>query len=137
MTPFSSRPPIFVANVNGPGGCTTIEGQEVNFPAPGPDVIGHVTGSGYTCIGSAEISNNDSSSPSSGSSSLPKTDLPTVSSAAPKAESSMSGKTCNSNGAIVCSDEGSAWSVCNEGMLTYMGSVAAGSICLNSTIRDS
>ncbi|EED22716.1 conserved hypothetical protein [Talaromyces stipitatus ATCC 10500] len=52
-TPFSSRPPMFIANVKGPGGCTTIEGQEVNFPFPGPDVVGRVTGTGYTCIGSS------------------------------------------------------------------------------------
>lgn len=137
MTPFSSRPPMFVANVNGPGGCTTIEGQEVNFPAPGPDVVGHVTGSGYTCIGSANILSDGSSSPSSGSSSRPNTVLPTISSAAPKADSSIGGKACHSNGTIVCSSDGSTWSMCNQGMLTYMGSVAAGSTCLNGTIRDS
>ncbi|KAL1996528.1 hypothetical protein VTN49DRAFT_8128 [Thermomyces lanuginosus] len=52
---FSSRPPIFIANVNGPGGCTTIAGQEVKFPLPGPDVEGSVSGKGYECKGSADF----------------------------------------------------------------------------------
>lgn len=35
-TGFSSRPEIFVANVG--NGCSTIEGSDVEFPNPGPDV---------------------------------------------------------------------------------------------------
>ncbi|KAL5339850.1 hypothetical protein BJX70DRAFT_397319 [Aspergillus crustosus] len=50
---FSSLPPLFIANVNGPGQCKTIEGQEVNFPLPGPSVEGSLTGEGYTCSESA------------------------------------------------------------------------------------
>lgn len=34
--PISSRPAIFVANVN--NGCGTLEGADVLFPHPGPDV---------------------------------------------------------------------------------------------------
>ena len=35
-TGFSSRPEIFVANIG--NGCSTIEGSDVEFPNPGPDV---------------------------------------------------------------------------------------------------
>ncbi|KAL4907122.1 hypothetical protein BDW74DRAFT_189682 [Aspergillus multicolor] len=94
---FSSLPPIFVANVNGPGQCTTIEGQEVNFPLPGPSVEGSLTGSGYTCsstapfLGTSKSPNNGStgsgssgtgSSSSSSSSSTPVINMPSTSSAA-------------------------------------------------------
>jgi hypothetical protein len=34
-------------------------------------------------------------------------------------------------------DSSRGLSMCNEGMLTYMGSVAAGSTCLNGAISDS
>ncbi|RDW89795.1 putative extracellular protein [Aspergillus mulundensis] len=94
---FSSLPPIFIANVNGPGQCTTIEGQEVNFPLPGPSVEGSLTGTGYTCSGTAPflgtsmspnsgVSSSGTSataaSSSSSSSSTPLTDAPLTSSAA-------------------------------------------------------
>ncbi|KAI7973938.1 hypothetical protein EIK77_001349 [Talaromyces pinophilus] len=187
-TAFSSRPPYFVANVNGPGGCTTIEGEEVNFPEAGPDVVGGVTGTGYTCTGSADFlgsgsSGSSSTSGSSGTSgtsgsttsvptaaatsatsttapavptiaassasapattlttsaSAPGTNtiLPASSSTAPKAVgsgSATSGQACSSNGAIVCGADGTTWSMCNQGALTYMGSVAAGTTCSNGSI---
>ncbi|KAL3458140.1 hypothetical protein BJX64DRAFT_302250 [Aspergillus heterothallicus] len=68
---FSSLPPLFLANINGPGQCKTIEGQEVNFPLPGPDVEGSLSGTGYECSGSAPFlgtskSPNSASSSSSG-----------------------------------------------------------------------
>jgi hypothetical protein len=46
---FSSLPDIFIANVNGPGKCVTIEGQPVHFPNPGPKLIGKAEGPGYKC----------------------------------------------------------------------------------------
>lgn len=52
---FKELPPIFVANVNGPGKCTTEEGKDVNFPKPGPVVDGKVGGKGYSCEGSADF----------------------------------------------------------------------------------
>lgn len=52
-TAFNDLPPIFVANVNGEGKCTTIEGQEVNFPLPGDSIEGSVSGKGYKCEGTA------------------------------------------------------------------------------------
>ncbi|KAL4777148.1 hypothetical protein BDW60DRAFT_55856 [Aspergillus nidulans var. acristatus] len=68
---FSSLPPLFIANVNGPGQCTTIEGEEVNFPMPGPSVEGSLSGTGYKCSGSAPFlgtSNSPDSGPGSSSS---------------------------------------------------------------------
>ncbi|OOF92646.1 lytic polysaccharide monooxygenase, partial [Aspergillus carbonarius ITEM 5010] len=58
---FSSLPPIFIANVNGPGQCTTIEGYDVNFPLPGPSVEGSVSGTGYNCTGTAPFLGSGSS----------------------------------------------------------------------------
>jgi hypothetical protein len=62
---FDSLPALFVANVNGPGQCKTIEGQEVNFPLPGPSVEGSLSGKGYQCEGSAPFlgSGDSSNSP--------------------------------------------------------------------------
>ncbi|PYH97289.1 hypothetical protein BO71DRAFT_468215 [Aspergillus ellipticus CBS 707.79] len=50
---YNSAPPVFIANVNGPGQCTTVEGNDVNFPMPGDSVEGSGSGTGYTCAGSA------------------------------------------------------------------------------------
>jgi hypothetical protein len=52
-TGFSSLPPLFLANINAEGQCTTTSGEEVNFPLPGPNVVGSVSGTGYTCKASA------------------------------------------------------------------------------------
>uniref|UniRef100_A0A093VS10 Extracellular protein n=1 Tax=Talaromyces marneffei PM1 TaxID=1077442 RepID=A0A093VS10_TALMA len=186
-TAFSSRPPIFIANVHGPGGCTTIESQEVSFPEAGPQVVGGVSGTGFTCTGSAAFlsagsSSSSSTSGSSGSSgtsgsgtSVPaavatsttsttapavataassiasssptlttstsaqvtNTIPPAASSIAPKAGGSgtaTSGQACSNNGAIVCGANGTTWSMCNQGALTFMGSVAAGTSCSNGSI---
>ncbi|GKZ22036.1 hypothetical protein AbraIFM66951_007231 [Aspergillus brasiliensis] len=64
---FSTLPPIFIANVNGPGGCTTVEGYDVNFPLPGPSVEGTGNGTGYTCTGDAPFLHASSSGSSKGS----------------------------------------------------------------------
>lgn len=53
-TPFNNLPSIFVANVNvNNGPCSTIEGEEVNFPEPGDSVEGKLAGQGFTCKRSA------------------------------------------------------------------------------------
>ncbi|KAL4999163.1 hypothetical protein BDV10DRAFT_200795 [Aspergillus recurvatus] len=75
---FSSLPPLFIANVNGPGQCTTIEGEEVNFPMPGPSVEGSLSGTGYKCSGSAPFLGT-SNSPNSGSDSSTSTSTSTSS----------------------------------------------------------
>ncbi|ODM20175.1 hypothetical protein SI65_05163 [Aspergillus cristatus] len=66
---FDSLPPIFIANVNGPGKCETTEGKDVNFPKPGPSVEGSVEGKGYKCEGDADFLTSDSDSGSSTTSS--------------------------------------------------------------------
>lgn len=121
ITPFSSYPPIFIANVNGPSGCTIIKSQEVNFPASRTNIIDSVTRSRYTCIRSTNFLSNRSSSPSSsssnslssGSTSHLNTILPTVSSAMPKAVSSISRQACPSSGIIIYSNNGTTWSIYN------------------------
>ncbi|KAA8651344.1 putative extracellular protein [Aspergillus tanneri] len=50
---FDSLPTLFRANTGGPGQCTTIEGEEVNFPMPGTSVEGSLSGKGYNCQGTA------------------------------------------------------------------------------------
>ncbi|GFF24358.1 hypothetical protein IFM58399_00638.1, partial [Aspergillus lentulus] len=59
---FDSLPPLFEANINGPGKCKTVEGQEVNFPLPGPSVEGSLSGKGYQCESDAPFLDSDSSS---------------------------------------------------------------------------
>ena len=46
---FEFLPELFVANVNGEGKCVTIEGEDVGFPVPGPNVIGKSNSKGYKC----------------------------------------------------------------------------------------
>ncbi|KAI9036322.1 uncharacterized protein KD926_002086 [Aspergillus affinis] len=56
---FGSLPELFRANTGGPAGCKTIEGEEVNFPLPGPSVKGSLSGMGYECTGSAPFLRGD------------------------------------------------------------------------------
>lgn len=65
---FDSLPPMFIANVNGPGKCKTVEGKDVNFPKPGPSVEGSVEGKGYKCDGDANFLASDSGSSTTSSS---------------------------------------------------------------------
>lgn len=161
-TAFSSRPPLFIANVDGPGQCTTIESQEVKFPKPGSDLLGSVTGPGYTCKGTADfLGDGSSTGGSSGTSAAPSststapsdsspspvtsaatspmnTVLPTTTTSIPKVvptDGPSSGQSCSTNGAIVCGSDGKSWSMCNAGSLTSMGSVAAGTACTNGAIN--
>ncbi|GAB1217988.1 hypothetical protein ATERTT37_007232 [Aspergillus terreus] len=59
---LDSLPPMFIANVNGPGKCKTIEGEDVNFPMPGQSVEGKASGKGYKCEGSAPFLGDGGSS---------------------------------------------------------------------------
>ncbi|KAJ6096382.1 Extracellular protein [Penicillium sp. IBT 16267x] len=79
---FDSLPPLFVANVNQEGKCVTIEGEAVNFPKPGDNVLGKTDGKGdgYKCSGTAPFlasssksTSNDTSTDSSDSSSTANT----------------------------------------------------------------
>lgn len=70
-TSFDSLPALFVANVDQAGGCVTIEGESVNFPEPGDNVLGKIdgTGKGYKCKSNAPFLGNDSGSTDTGASS--------------------------------------------------------------------
>lgn len=61
-TAFDSLPALFVANVDQEGKCVTIEGDAVNFPEPGDNVIGTASGKGYKCSGNAPFLGSDDSS---------------------------------------------------------------------------
>lgn len=100
-TAFDSLPDMFIANVNQPGGCVTIEGESVNFPEPGDKVLGKIdgTGKGYKCTGNAPFLGSDSSSSSSSDTSSSSSSSST-SSAKPTSTSSNSsnaGSTKNNN----------------------------------------
>ncbi|KAJ5714622.1 uncharacterized protein N7483_011803 [Penicillium malachiteum] len=60
-TAFNSLPELFVANVGQEGKCVTVEGETVDFPEPGDDVIGTSDGKGYKCSGSAPFLGSGSS----------------------------------------------------------------------------
>ncbi|KAL6236822.1 hypothetical protein BDW75DRAFT_103155 [Aspergillus navahoensis] len=157
---FSSLPPLFIANINGPGQCTTIEGQEVNFPMPGPSVEGSLSGTGYKCSGSAPFlgtsnSPNSDSGSSSSSSSTSLIAAPVTSSAAavPSPSSSSSAVTSIQPnptlrpeiplpeeptcvpGTIICSEDGNSWWLCDQGVPVHMGSVAPGTRCTHGGIH--
>lgn len=213
---FLSRPPIFLANINGPGKCKTIAGQEVKFPLPGPDVEGSISGKGYECEGfadfledgttgsnssffggitnsssgggssntslllddwsidrSSDTSSSDSSSTSTAAASgngrlaspvststassfalaasLPCFTPLSISThhAGPTSENpdfaatvptvippafQGSGGACSEDGAIVCDPDGQSFSICVNGLLTFMGQVAAGTVCQDGKI---
>jgi LysM repeat protein len=61
---FSSRPDIFKANIG--NGCTTVEGQDVVFPDPGPDVTGTSAKSGTGFTGNCGASSSGAASGSVG-----------------------------------------------------------------------
>ncbi|KAJ5894817.1 hypothetical protein N7495_006508 [Penicillium taxi] len=69
LTSFGSLPELFVANAGQASGCVTIEGEPVNFPQPGDNVVGTASGTGYKCSGTAPFLAGSGSSGSSGSSS--------------------------------------------------------------------
>ncbi|KAJ6099457.1 hypothetical protein N7467_000992 [Penicillium canescens] len=60
-TSYDSLPDMFVANVDQAGKCVTIEGEPVNFPKPGPNVLGKADGKGYKCSGTAPFLGDDES----------------------------------------------------------------------------
>ncbi|KAI2789322.1 hypothetical protein POX_d04809 [Penicillium oxalicum] len=98
-TAFDSRPAMFVANVNQAGGCVTVEGEEVDFPQPGPNVVGKIdtSGKGYKCSGDAPFlsSGTGSTGGSSGSSSSAAPSTLATSAAPATSSSSMSSSSTN------------------------------------------
>ena len=145
---MDSLPDMFVCNIG--NGCTTIEEEDVQFPNPGSNVIygtdaySTVGGSGYSTSATATATGSTTSQPTNSSSTTTPTTLSrrtsgvsaTSTSSAAAASASSSGSctvgsfTCNST---------STFSQCVEDAdgstsYTYMGSVAAGTQCVNGTI---
>ncbi|PLB44493.1 hypothetical protein P170DRAFT_459036 [Aspergillus steynii IBT 23096] len=124
---FSSLPELFRANTGGPAGCKTIEGEEVNFPLPGPSVEGSLSGKGYECSGSAPFlggghGTNAANGISSGFTSNNNT------------SSDSSSSTCT-NGSIVCGADANSWSLCDNGQVIHMGTVAPGTQCRHGAMQ--
>lgn len=94
-TAFDSLPPIFIANVQQEGGCVTIEGEEVDFPKPGANVVGKTDGNGkgYKCSGNAPFLGSGSSSSSSSNSTSTST---TTASNSSKSDSKNNNNTSSS-----------------------------------------
>ncbi|KAI9043925.1 putative extracellular protein [Aspergillus affinis] len=214
---FSSLPELFRANTGGPAQCKTIEGEEVNFPLPGPSVEGSLSGKGYQCTGSAPFlgggrAANVDTSPSSSSSSsdssmtqganfaetmnmndyqesststvasnamVPSSSaVAAASSAAPSVHAVQSSAVASpsvhkvastfattpkakstettaaepareqspqtpdttaegscTNGGIVCGTDGKSWSLCSNGRVVNMGSVAPGTQCRHGAMQ--
>lgn len=65
MAGFDSLPAMFVANVGDKSPCETVEGETVDFPLPGDNVIGKSDGKGYKCSGSAPFLGSSDSTKSS------------------------------------------------------------------------
>jgi hypothetical protein len=85
---FDSLPELFVANVNQAGQCVTIEGEAVNFPEPGPNVLGKADGKGYKCSGNAPFLGSDASSSGASSNSSSNSNSSSSSSPSPSPSSS-------------------------------------------------
>ena len=156
---LDSYPPMFIANIDGPGQCETIEDEEVNFPQPGPDVDGHLHGKGYKCKSHAPFLGSGSNSSSSATTGSPSTKMVDVvaiptspmfapatssasvtpsSSATPSrsasATPSPSASGSCTDGQLICSPDGYSFSLCDHGAPVSMGPVAPGTICRNGRI---
>jgi hypothetical protein len=143
--PLQRLPSIFIANVNGPGQCTTIEGQAVHFPLPGTEVDGTADGPGFVCQDSAPFlvgSHGESKGATAygpWASSRPNFLTSTASSSTSTSpESISSGSTGSSrscqDGSLVCSIGGRTFSICDHGQLKDMGSVAPGTQCRDGRV---
>lgn len=141
---FDSLPELFVANVQQKGKCVTIEGEPVNFPKPGPKVIGEASGKGYKCEGNAPFlgdSDREMSSPTENQMSKVASSFGTPSAESrAQTDQSVEASTSNAfsnyvgdwhctNGEILCAPDGFSWAMCSNGRPIYMGPVAAGMIC--------
>jgi hypothetical protein len=146
---YSSRPDLFVANLA--NGCTTIEGQDVQFPDPGPDVTntpktGATPGTGFsgTCAAVNGIGGGSSSSPgSSGNSSAsaasspstaPAPSSPSVSTATAASSPVASVATSSSIPSIqIVPSTGSASGFVTSTYTTSTGSSYSASVAASST----
>lgn len=147
---FDSLPQMFVANVDQAGKCVTIEGEAVNFPEPGDDVVGQASGKGYNCSGNAPFlgasnspadhqnatrSNKNGQNMSKIASAF-GTPSPSASARVASTEAStnnlfqnyVGGFSCTS-GEFLCSPDGYTWAMCSNSVPIFMGPVAAGMMC--------
>lgn len=145
---FDSLPPMFVANVDQEGKCVTIEGDAVNFPEPGNNVVGQASGTGYKCSGSAPFlgSSNSPAKPENATRSTKNDQNMSkiasafgTPSANPRVASTevstnnlfqnyVGGFSCTS-GEFLCSPDGYSWAMCSNNVPVFMGPVAAGMMC--------
>lgn len=149
---FDSLPELFVANVDQAGKCVTIEGEAVNFPMPGDNVVGTADGTGYKCSGNAPFLGAGGASDSSSNSKqnatrstkndqsmskiasafgTPSADpriLSTEASTNNAFSNYVGGFSCTS-GEFLCSPDGYSWAMCSNSRPIYMGPVAAGMMC--------
>ncbi|KAK2763352.1 hypothetical protein FQN54_009988 [Arachnomyces sp. PD_36] len=151
---FDSAPSIFIANVNGPGQCTTIEGEDVVFPYPGDEVEGaQDAGEGYTCSGTApgapDGDSPDPPSPPTDPAPVPTTEptqAPTpppttttmVTQPAPPSSTPVPTPTNQpgqcTEGETFCNSP-TTWSLCSGGHFVFMGPVAPGMTCEAGSIN--
>ncbi|KAJ5990159.1 hypothetical protein N7499_010686 [Penicillium canescens] len=89
-TSYDSLPEIFVANVDQAGKCVTIEGEAVNFPKPGPNVLGQADGKGYKCSGTAPFLGDDGSNTTKNATSTTKNKTSTTKNATSTTEDATS-----------------------------------------------
>ncbi|TVY57472.1 hypothetical protein LCER1_G001603 [Lachnellula cervina] len=110
-TAFSSRPGLFVANMA--NGCSTIEGKDISFPDPGPDVTGTAGGAGTftgTCaavsgVGGPSAGTSSGGSKSGGSAASGASSAP---SASPAASGGSSGSGSSGSGSTAPSASASS-----------------------------
>jgi hypothetical protein len=89
-TSYDSLPDMFIANVDQAGKCVTIEGEPVNFPKPGPNVLGKADGKGYKCSGTAPFLGDDESNTTKNATSTTKNKTSTTKNATSTAKNNTS-----------------------------------------------
>jgi hypothetical protein len=132
---FSGRPDILKANIG--NGCSTLEGTEINFPAPGDTVVGKGNGSPQgNCgpSGSTAPAKDTTTTTPKQTTPKPADDTKTTTPAKPAAPvtttpKQTTGGSCTP-GTVVCLSGGSKWAMCGaDGKQIDMGSVAGGTKC--------
>jgi hypothetical protein len=136
---FASRPDLFVANLG--NGCTTVEGTEVQFPNPGPDVTNAVQGGDNvgtftgTC---AAVKGIGGGSPgvfaSTGSSTATATGASSVVASSPPASSPTTMSTVIVSSAVPSSSDSGVFSTSAPGSPAPVSSSSAASIASSASV---
>ncbi|TVY32334.1 hypothetical protein LSUB1_G008669 [Lachnellula subtilissima] len=122
-TAFSSRPGLFVANVD-PNGCHSVEGKDLAFPDPGPDLTG--TAGATDTIAGACVAVNGIGGPSSGSSSGGSSGGASASAPAASGSSAPSASSAASGGSTASSAAAAAPIASSAAAGAGAGAAAAG-----------